>query len=746
MNLDRTPMGTDHVIPGWMTRSTAFYLLLGVLLGLCFPIIGTVIECWQRFHQITPAGLLAVQISNPLLWIIDTAPLWLGLLAFIIGLKQVRIERYNTHLRTRLVTQTSDLVRVKSRLENIINSMADILMIMDSRGTITNVNMAATSAFDLEEDELIGKSVADILGGDAADAILIKRTQDIFENGFLRSLELDYKKRSGQVLSLTMSVSYLWDDRGSIEAVICISRDITRQKQMAERILKQKADFENLFNNAPIPIIVARGDQFLFFNTELQKYLGHSAEEIQDMRISDFVPEEDLDIIMKSQKRLENGKRIEGTHAIRYRTKNRTIRWAEIKTTPFSWDDEPAAMSFLIDTTEQREMEIALRSSEEQYRNLVQSLNIIIMKSDPEFNITFLNQFGQDFFGYLEADLLGRNIVGTVVPETESTGRDLKQVIAGIAQDPGRNEVNESESILCNGERRWVAWRNIPVFDEYGNINEILSSGHDVTQRRRAEERLRQEQDKLATIHQQMLMELEQARTVQMALLPVELPALDNLKLTVRYHPMAQIGGDFYDVIIDREGCSWILVGDVTGHGIPAALLSFMFMTTFKNRYLGHESPGRVIDMANRFLASKLPDGKYATMFLCRFDPNSRELTYSTAGHPPGYLVREGEKTPLALQTRGTVIGMFENPMMPFETQTVQLQPGDKVLLYTDGIMEVLDENKRMMETEELEGFIASASGDSIDSLVERLYDFCSTFAGGNSFDDDVTLLGLELL
>jgi PAS domain S-box-containing protein len=148
--------------------------------------------------------------------------------------------------------------------------------------------------------------------------------------------------------------------------------------------------------------------------------------------------------------------------------------------------------------SERLQAEEALRASEAKYRELVEHANSIILRMTPEGQITFFNEFAQRFFGYDEAEIIGRNVISTIVPATESTGRDLKDLMAGVGQHPERYASHENENITRSGERVWISWTNRAVLDEAGNIKEILCVGNDVTARQRAEELLARQAQELA--------------------------------------------------------------------------------------------------------------------------------------------------------------------------------------------------------------------------------------------------------
>ncbi|HUT30585.1 MAG TPA: PAS domain S-box protein [Sedimentisphaerales bacterium] len=132
-----------------------------------------------------------------------------------------------------------------------------------------------------------------------------------------------------------------------------------------------------------------------------------------------------------------------------------------------------------------------LQASEEKYRQLVERADCIIMRRSIDGEIIFFNEFAQKFFGYSEREIIGKNIVGTIVRETDSYGRNLVKMTRDIGRQPELYATNENESICRNGRRVWIAWANKPICDKEGNITEILCVGHDITKRKGMENELR---------------------------------------------------------------------------------------------------------------------------------------------------------------------------------------------------------------------------------------------------------------
>ena len=142
------------------------------------------------------------------------------------------------------------------------------------------------------------------------------------------------------------------------------------------------------------------------------------------------------------------------------------------------------------DITERRRAEEALRESEEKYRELVQNANSIILKADMTGRITFFNEFAQRFFSYAEDEIVGKNLVGTIVHKTDAAGRDLEAMIHDIVVHPDNYVSNENENVRRDGARVWISWTNKAILDREGRPIGIICIGNDVTERKRKEEQL----------------------------------------------------------------------------------------------------------------------------------------------------------------------------------------------------------------------------------------------------------------
>ena len=146
---------------------------------------------------------------------------------------------------------------------------------------------------------------------------------------------------------------------------------------------------------------------------------------------------------------------------------------------------------------------------EGQYRELVESVNSIILRLDTNGNVLFANRFACDFFGYTKDELIGKNVVGTIVPAVEGSGRNLAEFVRDVFGHPERHEKEENENFRKDGSRVWVYWTNKAIRDASGKLQEILSIGNDITARKRVEEKLHQEQQMLRRLLESQRHELQ---------------------------------------------------------------------------------------------------------------------------------------------------------------------------------------------------------------------------------------------
>jgi serine phosphatase RsbU (regulator of sigma subunit)/CHASE1-domain containing sensor protein/anti-sigma regulatory factor (Ser/Thr protein kinase) len=236
--------------------------------------------------------------------------------------------------------------------------------------------------------------------------------------------------------------------------------------------------------------------------------------------------------------------------------------------------------------------------------------------------------------------------------------------------------------------------------------------------------------------------ELGTARSIQHALLPDDLPKLEGWKIAYHYQPAREVGGDFYDFLRLQDGRVGIVIGDVSGKGIAAALVMANTQSVLRAvAKRGDVAPGRVLAEANEVLYTYIPSGTFVTCFYGVLDPQSGRIVYANAGHDLPYLQRDGDAR--ELRARGMPLGLMSG--MFYEEAEAVLTAGDDLLFYSDGLVEAHDPEGEMFGFPRLRELIMVRAAGSGGELVDFLLAELTRFTGEDSEqEDDITLVTLE--
>lgn len=240
--------------------------------------------------------------------------------------------------------------------------------------------------------------------------------------------------------------------------------------------------------------------KYHYVNKQYEKVFGIPQEEIVGKHIKEILGEQSFNSIKHYLESALSGKEV--AYETELPTTHAGTRWMATRLVPDVTSDKKVNGIYVLvnDFTERKQAEQALEKSEQKYRELVDEAATIILRWDIKGNVTFFNEYAQKFFGFTEKEIVGNNVVGTIVPETEFTGRDLALLMDEICNDPAKFEDNENENIKRNGERVWIAWKNRPIYNERGELFEIHSVGIEITARKRVEDALRQSEARWRSI------------------------------------------------------------------------------------------------------------------------------------------------------------------------------------------------------------------------------------------------------
>ena len=391
----------------------------------------------------------------------------------------------------------------------IEESPVGVYVIQDGKFRYVNLNLA----------ELFGYAPEEVISSLTPTDLVYEEDQPLVsENirkrlqGEVRSLQYTFRgrKKNGSLIDIETLGS-----RTEIQgrpAIIGTLLDITERKRM-EALLQERQHFiEQILETEPGTVYIydLAERRNVYINRDLLTSFGYTPEETQamggDLLLQVFHPD-DLPHIAAHHESWRQASEGE-SREIEYRvcSKAGEWRWLHSREAVFTRDDSGQVTQVLgiaQDITKRRRAEEALRESERKYRELVENTNSIILRWNRKGEVTFLNEFGQKFFGYPEAELISRHVVGTIVPETESIGRDLRPLMDEICAHPDNFEQNINENMRRDGSRVWIAWNNKAVLDPQGQVIEVFSIGTDITDRRQAEEALRESEERYRAVMEQ---------------------------------------------------------------------------------------------------------------------------------------------------------------------------------------------------------------------------------------------------
>ncbi len=247
------------------------------------------------------------------------------------------------------------------------------------------------------------------------------------------------------------------------------------------------------------------------------------------------------------------------------------------------------------------------------------------------------------------------------------------------------------------------------------------------------------EQEAEAATRQRFEQELEVARLIQQNFLPKELPDLPGWQVAAYYRPAREVGGDFYDVIPLPDGRVAFVVGDVTDKGVPAALVMSATRSVLRASATRLIEPGVVLERVNEHLCPDMPAKMFVTCLYGVLDPATGLLRFANAGHDLPY-VKTADGV-IELRARGMPLGLM--PGMDYEEKEAVLEPGDSVLLHSDGVVEAHDPDREMFGFPRLKATMADNPGGQ--ELIDRVIAVLESFTGpGAEQEDDITMVTLQ--
>ena len=413
------------------------------------------------------------------------------------------------------------------------------------------------------------------------------------------------------------------------------------------------------------------------------------------------------------------------------------------------------------DITKRRQTEQELRNSESLYHSLVEAMPQGVFRRDLKGRFTFANQTYCKYHHVKPEDIIGKTDFDLYPKEAaEKYWRDDLTIM-----EKGETmEILEESQPVGSGEIRYHHVIKTPLRDAAGRVVGLQGMFWDVTEKKRADEQLRRanaelarSREELRTKNLQMEDNLRMAHEIQLAILPQQYPVFPGnvppeqsaFQFVHRYQAAETVSGDFFSVSALSDTEAAVFICDVTGHGIRAALVTAMV------RALGEElkplarEPGMFLRKLNSDLCNILKttgSPMLTTAFYLVADSQTGIMRFANAGHPKPLLMRRSTRQIQLLANASghgePALGLFEDSL--YQTTELAIQPGDFLMLFTDGLYEVQGQNEELYSQErmilDVENLLSKPAGELFDALLQSI----RAFSVDHEFADDVCLVGME--
>ena len=409
------------------------------------------------------------------------------------------------------------------------------------------------------------------------------------------------------------------------------------------------------------------------------------------------------------------------------------------------------------DVSERSQIENALARERFLLKTLMDTLPDHIYFKDSESRFIAVNRATAALFGFEDpTDVLGKTDADIFAREHAQAALHDEQEIVRTGQPLVNLEEKET---WPDGHETWVSTSKLPLRDPNGHIIGTFGLSRDVTDKKRAEEKLAALARELREKNEALEQDLEMARELQQAMLPHRYPHFPHpaseAEIAVRfyhfYEPSMSVSGDFFQVLKLSDTSAGIFICDVMGHGVRAALVASTVSALVGQLrdYLGE--PGEFLCRLNRALRSTLEYYREAPLFASAFyllaDLEKGELRYANAGHPnPLRIHRDGDRTdayPLNGSEHGPALGLFDEAVYP--TSQCELSPHDTLLLFTDGLYEVEGPGGDIYEYRRLVEAVSRRRDLPAFQLCHEVIEEVQRFSAGRHFSDDACLVAMEV-
>jgi sigma-B regulation protein RsbU (phosphoserine phosphatase) len=654
------------------------------------------------------------------------------------------------------------LLAAEEKYHSIFDHLIEGIFQTTPEGRYLLANMALARIYGYNTPQELMDSITDIgerlyvEEGRRNEFVRLMREQDT-----ITAFESQIYRKDGSIIWISENCHARRNSKGELLYYEGTVEDITHRKQTEENLKNSEALYHSLVE--VISQSIYRKDtqgNFTFGNQHFCNFMGVPLEKLVGKSDFDFFSPELAEKYRRDEWRvLETGQPVSVIEEV-YRSGQERKIIHTVKTPLYEASGRIIGLQGMFwDITKERKMEEDLRSSEALYHSLVETIPQNIFRKDLLGRYIFVNRQFCKTLGKTKEEVLGKTIAdflpANLAAEREEADRKVMET---------KKPYEAIEESKFAGEPGYNQVVKMPVFDVEGNVVGLQGMFWDITAQKMAAERIRKANTELARsrkeLHEKNLEledDLKMAREIQVTMLPQQYPSFPRnatpeesvFHFTHRYLPTGTVGGDFFTVSALSDDEASVFICDVAGHGVRSSLVTAMIRALLEElKPLAHD-PGQFFTKLNRDLHSILKHAgtpMLTTGFYLVANWKTKIIRYTNAGHPKPLLVRRRKKVvePLVNISGKSqpALGLFEEAI--YQTSEVKFSPQDLMMLFTDGLYEVQDEEHELytqsMLVTDVEKRAQLPASELFDQLIERMH----KFSADGKFSDDVCLVGME--
>jgi PAS domain S-box-containing protein len=667
---------------------------------------------------------------------------------------------FNTVLLARVnsVLKRKQAERELRLLSQVFNCSAEPIVITDSRNRLIRINPAFTKMSGYTLEEVQGKHPKMLSFGRTTDEQSREIRRCIDEEGLWQG-EVWNRRYDGSEFPALLNISVVKDTQGEVQSFIGSYNDLSSQKavedeirQVADRLRESEERTRTILNTAVDGIVTINQEKAIIsVNPAVERIFGYSQQELLGENVSLLMPEpyhSEHDSYV--DKYLSSGvSHIIGLgREVLGRRKDGSVFPMELAVSETAVCGQRLFTGVLRDISERKLMDDALRTARMRLEMAMDMSQLVKWEYEVAADRFLFDDRFYALYG-TSVEREGARMSAEQYARQFLPPSDVGLVAEAIAKamaSPGEYAGQlEHRIVRRDGEERIIAVRFMVARDDEGNIVRMYGANQDITTQKRVEEKLTNAYDLIRT-------DLEAAASIQKNLLPEPL-ALEGVRFEWLFCPSSYVAGDIFNYFYIDQGKLGFYLLDVSGHGVPAAMLSVSMSWMFSNMLQNEGgdgstlsrtqvmSPARVLGRLNNIFQEARTAGQYITMIYGVVDCNNDRLTLSQAGLPaPVYCSRSGRSETVG--SGGFPVGLI--PDATYEEETIDFYPGDRLFLYSDGITECFNEELQQFSDERLVALTEKGAGQRLDHLLTGIESELRIWRGDKPFDDDVTLLAIE--